>query len=42
MGETMLRIGEQNERGLEAFRFDDLEMLAFMGRRAPLRGASYG
>ncbi|WP_409018048.1 recombinase family protein [Caballeronia sp. LZ035] len=42
MGEAMLRIGEQNERGLDAFRFDDLEMLAFMGRRAPLRGASYG
>ncbi|WP_250866243.1 recombinase family protein [Caballeronia sp. INSB1] len=37
-----LRLAEYNGRGLDVFRFDDLAMLVFMSRRAPLRGPMYG
>ena len=35
-----LRLGEENEWGLEAFRFPDLQHLYTVARRVPLRQAA--
>lgn len=40
--EDRVRLGDHNDQGFEAYRFDDLEMLVHLSRRVPLRGVSYG
>jgi DNA invertase Pin-like site-specific DNA recombinase len=40
--EDRVRLGDHNERGFDAYRFDDLGMLVHLSRRVPLRGLSYG
>ncbi len=40
--ETRVRLEDHNDFGIEAYRFDDLEMLVHLSRRVPLRGVSYG
>lgn len=37
-----LRLGDYNEQGFDAYRYDDLTMLVYLGRRVPLRGESHG
>jgi len=37
-----IRLGEYNEQGFDAYRYNDLSMLAYLGRRVPLRGGSHG
>lgn len=37
-----LRLGDYNEQGFDAYRYDDLSMLVYLGRRVPLRGGIHG
>jgi len=36
-----VRLGDHNDHGFEAYRFEDLSMLANLARRVPLKGVSY-
>jgi DNA invertase Pin-like site-specific DNA recombinase len=36
-----LRLGDHNDFGFEAYRYDDLGMLCHLARRVPLKGVSY-
>jgi hypothetical protein len=38
---NILRLGEHNDFGFEAYRYDDLGMLCHLARRVPLKGVSY-
>ncbi|MEM5426123.1 recombinase family protein [Paraburkholderia ferrariae] len=37
----LVRLGDYNEHGFEAYRYDDLAMLSHLARRVPLRGIPY-
>lgn len=37
-----LRLGDYNEQGFDAYRYEDLSMLVYLGRRVPLHGGSHG
>lgn len=37
-----LRLGEAADFGIDAYRTDDLSLLAYLARRVPIRGDSYG
>ncbi|PTR03805.1 DNA invertase Pin-like site-specific DNA recombinase [Paraburkholderia sp. GV068] len=37
----MVRLGDHNDFGFEAYRYDDLSMLCHLARRVPLKGVSY-
>jgi DNA invertase Pin-like site-specific DNA recombinase len=37
----LVRLGDYNEYGFEAYRYDNLAMLSHLARRVPLRGISY-
>lgn len=37
-----LRLEDYNERGFDAYRYDDLSMLVYLGRRVPLHGGRHG
>lgn len=36
-----VRLGDYNDHGFEAYRFEDLSMLAHLARRVPLKGVAY-
>ncbi|MCO1369822.1 recombinase family protein [Burkholderia multivorans] len=36
-----LHLGDYNEQGFDAYRYDDLSMLVYLGRRVPLHGGSH-
>lgn len=36
-----LRLGDHNEQGFDAYRYDDLSMLVYLGRRVPLNGGNH-
>ncbi|MGS1004392.1 recombinase family protein [Burkholderia glumae] len=38
---TLVRLQDHNDFGFEAFRFDDLDVLCYLARRAPLKGVAY-
>jgi DNA invertase Pin-like site-specific DNA recombinase len=40
--EKRVRLEDHNDFGIEAYRYDDLEILVHLSRRVPLRGVSYG
>jgi hypothetical protein len=37
----VVRLGDHNDFGFEAYRYDDLGMLCHLARRVPLKGVSY-
>jgi DNA invertase Pin-like site-specific DNA recombinase len=37
----VVRLGDYNDHGFEAYRFEDLSMLAHLARRVPLKGVAY-
>ncbi|PQV51883.1 DNA invertase Pin-like site-specific DNA recombinase [Paraburkholderia sp. BL21I4N1] len=37
----MVRLGDHNDFGFEAYRYDDLSVLCHLARRVPLKGVSY-
>jgi hypothetical protein len=41
LSSDIVRLGDHNDFGFEAFRYDDLGMLCHLARRVPLKGVSY-
>jgi hypothetical protein len=37
----IIRLGDHNDFGFEAYRYDDLEVLCHLARRVPLKGVNY-
>jgi DNA invertase Pin-like site-specific DNA recombinase len=37
-----VHLGDYNEQGFDTYRYDDMSMLVYLGRRVPLHGGSHG